>query len=102
MFRKAEKPQLASSEALRDLATEHLSPGVLTTPLRITERYMLDGSSLLHWLPWTRGIMHGQIADQYAGFVISRFGQATVFLMGITIVRTWKQMNIEKGRRHFL
>ena len=80
MFRKAENPQLA--EALRDFATEHSTPGVLTTPLPITEHYVLDGCSLLIRLPWTRETTYGQIADQYTDFVISWYGQATVVFDG--------------------
>ena len=69
-LRKAEKPQLAN--AIYDHAND-----VVLDCLPKTDRYVLDGGSLLHRIPWTRGDSYGKIAQIYADFTIQQYGSAT-------------------------
>ena len=42
-----------------------------------TERYVLDGGSLLHKLKWRRGDTSGKIAKAYANFSSEHYGAVT-------------------------
>ena len=47
-----------------------------------TDRYVLDGGSLLHRLPWTNGESYNTIASSYADFTVRHYGLATVVFDG--------------------
>ena len=48
----------------------------------ITDRYVLDGGSLLHHLPWRKGDSYNAVAESYADFTVRYYGRATVVFDG--------------------
>ena len=74
LLRKAEKPQLANA------IYDHVNDVVLDC-LPKTDRYVLDGGSLLHRIPWTRGDSYSKIAQIYADFTIQQYGSATTVVL---------------------
>lgn len=93
IFRKADKPQLA--QAIGDEATDAILDSVPET-----ERYVLDGGSLLHRLPWENGESYGKIAQSYADFVIRHYGSSTTVVFdGYDGGPTIKD-NTHQRRRH--
>jgi len=44
--------------------------------------YVLDGGSLLHRLPWTRGETFGCVRKKYVSYVTKKYGKATVVFDG--------------------
>ena len=47
-----------------------------------TVQCVLDGGSLLHRVPWTRGATYDQIFDQYSVYVIRKYGRTIVVFDG--------------------
>ena len=84
ILRKADKPQLA--HAISDHCTKALAceGAPVTTPSASlqTERYVLDGGSLLHKLKWKKGETYGKIARAYADFTKKHYGAATIVFDG--------------------
>ena len=79
MFRKADKPQLI--RAIENYAAGHFDKAV-SNEIPLTDNYILDGGSLLHRVPWTKGSMYGTIADLYVEFTLRNYGTATVVFDG--------------------
>ena len=77
--RKPDKPQLA--HAIKDHVTNLSSEAVMNCTPKI-DRYVLDGGSLLHRLPWKKGETYGTIASSYADFTVRHYGLATVVFDG--------------------
>ena len=84
ILRKADKPQLA--QAVNDHCTKALAcegvPDTTPSAHLKTERYVLDGGSLLHKLKWKKGDTYGKIARAYADFTTKHYGTATVVFDG--------------------
>jgi len=84
ILRKADKPQLA--QAVSDHCTKALAcegaPDTTPSAHLQTERYVLDGGSLLHKLKWKKGDTYGKIARAYADFTTKHYGAATVVFDG--------------------
>ena len=78
VLRKPDKAQL--QEAIRDYAASTENAVLQTIPH--TDHHALDGDSLLHRLKWTEGNTYNSVADRYASFVISHYGNATVVFDG--------------------
>ena len=78
VLRKPDKAQL--QEAIRDYAASTENAVLQTIPH--TDHHVLDGDSLLHRLKWTEGNTYNSVADRYASFVISHYGNATVVFDG--------------------
>jgi len=74
ILRKGDKPQLA--QAIRYHATDLSSEAVMNS-LPETDCYVLDDGSLLHRLPQKIGDSYGAIAECYADFSVTHYGQAT-------------------------
>ena len=64
------------------------------------EHYVLDGGSLLHRIPWTKGDSYGEIAESYADFTIRHYGLATVVFDGYTRGPSIKDNTHERRTRH--
>jgi hypothetical protein len=79
LLRKADKPQLA--KAIQEYATEMLSETSVTS-VETDTQYVLDGGSLIHRIPWSKGVTYDVIAGSYASFVIKRYGLATIVFDG--------------------
>ena len=79
VLRRADKPQLANVVA--EFASRESENSILTCA-PITEKYVLDGGSLLHRVPWNRGNTYGEIAVSYAEFTVRHYGLATVVFDG--------------------
>ena len=79
ILRKADKPQLA--QAIQDHVTNLSSEAVMSSTPK-TDRYVLDGGSLLHRLPWKKGESYGTIASSYTDFTVRHYGLATVVFDG--------------------
>ncbi len=76
---KADKPQL--SHAIIDYCSKVSGDAIIDiTPE--TERYVLDGGSLLFRLPWKLGDTYGAIAQIYVDFTCRHYGMATVVFDG--------------------
>ena len=43
---------------------------------------MLDGGSLLHRIPWTRGETFENVCHKYVNYVLKKYGEATVVFDG--------------------
>ncbi len=41
---------------------------------------MLDGRSLSHRIPWTRGEAFGSVCNRYVNYVLKKYGEAMVVL----------------------
>ena len=82
IMRKPDKTQLA--KAIDDYAGS-LSDEAVTNEVPQTESYVLDGGSLMHRVPWTKGSTYGAIADSYVDFTLRNYGMATVVFDGSTI-----------------
>ena len=60
IFRIADKPQLA--HAVAEFSSKKSNKTVMDS-IPSTEHYVLDGGSLVHRLPWKRGVSYGAIAQ---------------------------------------
>ena len=45
----------------------------------MTDKYILDGGSLLHRVPWQEGNTYSEIAKSYAEFTFKKYGCALIF-----------------------
>jgi len=79
IMRKPEKTQLA--KAIDEYASS-LSDEAVTNEVPQTEKYVLDGGSLMHRVQWTKGSTYGAIADCYVDFTLRNYGMATVVFDG--------------------
>ena len=79
-MRKANKPQLA--QAIDDHCNNIPSSEATSDAILKTERYVLDGGSLLCKLLWRRGDTYGKIAKAYADFKSKYYGAATAVFDG--------------------
>src|SRR6218665_2835668 len=72
VFRKADKPQLAHA------ISEHARDGILYL-VPETQKYVLDGGSLLHRILWRKGesyvVIH--VAQSYPDFTVRQYGVGT-------------------------
>ena len=84
ILRKADKPQLA--HAISDHCTKALAcegaPDTTPSASLQTERYVLDGGSLLHKLKWKKGETYGKIARAYVDCTKKHYGAATIVFDG--------------------
>ena len=80
ILRRADKPKLA--QALLAHCSNTLSIESTSDAIPQTERYVLDGGSLLHKLKWNRGDTYGNIAKSYAEYTSKHYGSATVVFDG--------------------
>jgi len=71
VFRKADKPQLAST------ICDHARDVILYSAPE-TGCYVLDGGSLLHRMPWKSGDSYGRIAQLYADFTVRHYGSSEI------------------------
>jgi hypothetical protein len=97
-LRRPDKPQLARALTLHAQSTE--VENMQSSPTD-THHYVLDGGSLLHRLPWGKGITYEGIADSYATFVHSHYGTATVVFDGYQSGATIKDMTHANRRQKF-
>ena len=80
----------ASSSCLRESQKSQLSDSlwsmldqpVVTLPP--TLKFVLDGGSLLHKIPWKKGSSYQSIINQYVNFVHSSYGGAVIVFDGYT------------------
>ena len=79
IMRKPDKTQLA--KAIDDYAGSR-SDEAVTNEVPQTESYVLDGGSLMHRVPWTKGSTYGAIADSYVDFTLRNYGMAMVVFDG--------------------
>src|SRR6218665_2890499 len=70
VFRKADKPQLAHA------ISEHARDGILDL-VPETEKYVLDGGSLLHRILWRKRESYCVIAQSYADFTVRQYAIGT-------------------------
>ena len=80
ILRKADKPQLA--QAIHDHCNTIQSNESTSDAIPETERYVIDGGSLLHRLKWRRGDTYGKIAKAYANLIGEHYGAAIVVFDG--------------------
>ena len=78
VLRKPNKPQLAHA------ISEYMISEAQTECNHRNEHYVVDGGSLLHRIPRTKGDSYGEIAESYADFTIQHYGLATVVFDGYT------------------
>jgi len=76
MLRKADKSQLAM--AIRKHVDNVSADDVIPIVDMQVDKYVLDGGSLLHRIPWHRGDTFETIAASYADFVHRKYGAAIV------------------------
>lgn len=74
--RKADKPQIANS------IKEYEQKNCEEECEKSTDRYILDGGSLLHRVPWQEGSTYSEIAKSYAKFTFKNYGCATIIFDG--------------------
>jgi hypothetical protein len=79
IMRKPDKTQLAKAI---DAYACRLSDEAVTNEVPQTESYVLDGGSLMHRIPWTKGSTYGAIADSYVDFTLRNYGMATIVFDG--------------------
>lgn len=79
MFTKPEKTQLAIAIEKYD---SRQSDEAVSNEIPRTDSYVLDGGSLLHRGPWTKGSTYGTIADSYVNFTLRNYGTTTVVFDG--------------------
>ncbi|KAJ8874153.1 hypothetical protein PR048_024995 [Dryococelus australis] len=72
LSRQADKPQLA--RAILDKCGNLCTPTVPETQANV--QYVLDGGSLLHYVPWKPGDTYQNIANSYANFTFHNYGRA--------------------------
>ena len=80
ILRKADKPQLA--HAITEHCNKQHPSGKMSDDIPETERYVLDGGSLLHKLKWKKGDTYGEIAKAYADFTVRYYKEVTVVFDG--------------------
>ena len=79
-MRRTDKPQLV--QAIDDHCNKIPSSEATSDAIPQTERYVLDGGSLLCKLKWRRGDTDGKIAKAYADFTSKHYGAATAVFDG--------------------
>ena len=94
VLRKPNKPQLAHA------ISDYMISEAQTECNHRNEHYVLDGGSLLHRIPWTKGDSYGEIAESYADFTIRHYGLATVVFDGYTRGPSIKDNTHERRTRH--
>ena len=81
ILRKADKPQAVNDHCTKVLGGEG-TPEIMPSAHLKTERYVLDGGSLLHKLKWKKGDTYGKIVRAYADFTTKHYETATVVFDG--------------------
>ena len=76
ILRKADKSQLAQTIIV--YCNKSPSCEATSDDIGQTEKYVLDGGSLLNQLKWMRGDTYSTIANTYAAFTSKHYGSATV------------------------
>ena len=82
IFREADKPQLATAISEHASSVTSGEYNVVKESAPKTDHYILDGGSLLHWVPWKASSSYGSIAQSYADVTIRQYGLATVAFDG--------------------
>ena len=91
MLCKANKPEL--KKAIQEYITpELLEPSLAAEHLEETEKYILDGGSLLHKIAWVNNTQYIDIAKQYTSYVICNYDNASVIFDGYPDKPTSKDM----------
>ena len=80
ILRKANKPQQA--QTIDDHCNKIPSSEATSDAIQKTERYVLDGGSLLRKLKWRRGDTYGKISKANADFTSKHYGAATAVFDG--------------------
>ena len=75
VLRKADKPQLATAITK---FTSSSSDDSVVNEIPVTDRYVLDGGSLLFRLKWKEGDTYDDIAKSYAAFTVRQYGTGTI------------------------
>ena len=73
ILRKADKPPLA--HAVEEKVGKKSDSAILRS-IPSTEQIVIDGGSLLHRLPWKKGMSYGSIAGCYADFTVHHYGKS--------------------------
>ena len=79
MLRKADKPKIVDSSVKHVMLTD---PEITNVRKNGSVKYILDGGSLLYRLSWEKNSSYIDIANAYALFVKSKYGEAIVIFDG--------------------
>lgn len=89
-MRKADKSQLA--HAILKYSSNCSSSDELGTT-KPTDRYILDGGSLLHRISWNNSDTYEEIAQSYVDFVRKTYGEAIIVFDSYNESPTIKRCN---------
>jgi len=62
------------------------------------ESYFIDGGHLLHRMVWRRPATYRQICEQYTGYVLTHYGQATIVFDGYVNGNTKDEEHLRRSR----
>ena len=80
LFDHSSLPWEANKQALADAIWKLVENDNEVLPYPV--HYVLDGGSLLHRLPWTRGETFESVCVRYVNYVTKKYGKATVIFDG--------------------
>ena len=96
-FDHSSLPWAANKPALADALWKLVKNENEVLPDTVHYMYVLDGGSLLHRLPWTRGETFESVCKKYVNYVTRKYGKATIVFDGYNNWSRYQRCNTSEA-----